>query len=397
MNVLEDLKAYVDGELSAERREAIDAAMERDERLRRELEEIRVLSRLIGDCVVEPEPIGMERTLARLERTSHRPSIFRLFADPLRFAWLYATVLLIVAASALPISRLVGAGPGGALALSQAGEESATATAAAPEQDKAAPSPAAAKSEVPAESSAGTIRLREQPRTTFGSSAGGGFSDAAAGKAAAPKPPARLEGPSAPDRSGASPTIARRAKLTLEVASVTTAQAQAAGAARDLGGYLEWARMPGPASAKLSIRVPQSRFDEGVRRIRALGKLRAVAQSAEDVAPQVKEAEGQLNAGVAARKGWVTPESNSTRYLSNGSIEDLDLGVEALKHKADALRGQAAYSTIDIDLEVAPPPEPATNAALEKARAAGLNLLILAPLGVPVVLLLWWFGRRRLR
>ena len=62
MNLMEDLKAYVDGELSPERQSEVESAMEQDERLRQELEEIRVLSRLIGDCVVEAEPAGLERT-----------------------------------------------------------------------------------------------------------------------------------------------------------------------------------------------------------------------------------------------------------------------------------------------------------------------------------------------
>src|SRR4051812_7382917 len=102
MNVMEDLKAYVDGELLPERRTEVDAAMEQDERLRQELEEIRILSRLIGDCVVQPDPVGLEQTLQLLEARKPKPLFIRLFAEPARFGWVWAMAAFILLAIFLP-------------------------------------------------------------------------------------------------------------------------------------------------------------------------------------------------------------------------------------------------------------------------------------------------------
>src|SRR5262249_39122793 len=96
------LKAYVDGELSPERHQEIEAAMEQDARLRQEMEEIRVLSRLIGECVVEIEPVGLEETLSALER--RRPFFafsmpkLGLCREPARYAWVWALGLFVLVA-----------------------------------------------------------------------------------------------------------------------------------------------------------------------------------------------------------------------------------------------------------------------------------------------------------
>lgn len=61
----DDLKAYVDGELSPEVAEKVRAALERDRDLAREAEQLRQ----IGACLrsmPEPEPVGQAATLAAL-------------------------------------------------------------------------------------------------------------------------------------------------------------------------------------------------------------------------------------------------------------------------------------------------------------------------------------------
>ncbi len=80
----EDLKAYIDGELPLERRRELEEALASDANLRAELAAIEAISDAIRSQVVQPIPVGLERTLKAVAKLNSRPS----FA--LRYAWVFA-------------------------------------------------------------------------------------------------------------------------------------------------------------------------------------------------------------------------------------------------------------------------------------------------------------------
>lgn len=63
MSLHEDLKAYLDGELSPQRADEVRAAIDADPNLRREAEQLQALSVEIRSLAGEPEVVGMERAL----------------------------------------------------------------------------------------------------------------------------------------------------------------------------------------------------------------------------------------------------------------------------------------------------------------------------------------------
>lgn len=67
MNMRDELKAFVDNELSEERRTEILRRLETDRELQAEVIELRQMSRTIREEAWQPEPVGLERTLAALE------------------------------------------------------------------------------------------------------------------------------------------------------------------------------------------------------------------------------------------------------------------------------------------------------------------------------------------
>ena len=82
MNLHEDLKAYLDGELDSIRTEEVRSALERDPALRRELAEIQSLQSDLKHHIAEIQPHGLEKTLAALDKAP-KPSLQWRY----RFAW----------------------------------------------------------------------------------------------------------------------------------------------------------------------------------------------------------------------------------------------------------------------------------------------------------------------
>lgn len=95
MNYQENLKAYLDGELSPADAAALEAALTSDLDLARELEELRSVTAMVR-TIPEPVPYGLEQALWRLEKLDAKP-----VAKPLWGRWLTAG---LVGAGAIVLS-----------------------------------------------------------------------------------------------------------------------------------------------------------------------------------------------------------------------------------------------------------------------------------------------------
>lgn len=472
MNVMEDLKAYVDGELSPERRTEIDAAMEQDERLRQELEEIRVLSRLIGDCVVEPEPVGLEQTLKLLESRRTRPFFVRLFKEPLRFGWVWAMTVFVLLAIFFPFA---GAGPRSFAKMAEHEDYAATADSTAPEasaKKMASPAAAAARPEelkggggesnlrslakAPSStgfapnSSAGVHARRigapDQTRGgangqvggTTGGTTGGSmdsyFEQSQRDRNGSPDMPAggstsnngrefkvNTQGTiSAPvAQPGQPPLLVRTGDLTVLVRSVTKAKADATNIAKTFVGYIEQSSASSDANdvptASLTLRIPEQKFELAMKGLRGLGKVLSESTTGQDVTAQVADTEARLKVMRAEEESYVGMLRTAKKVDEVLEIKDrlsnVRQEIESLDAQRKALRNQATYSTITLSLTESqvipkPPAQPgwfdtAWDGAKERASGlgrwfaeVGMNLLVLAPIWVPVVVGIWWLGQR---
>ncbi len=81
MSIRDDLKAYLDGELSEERAAEVRAALDSDPALRDEAKRLKAISDTLRTANVEYAPVGLERTLEALQtgrRSRPTSSIFKL-------------------------------------------------------------------------------------------------------------------------------------------------------------------------------------------------------------------------------------------------------------------------------------------------------------------------------
>jgi hypothetical protein len=95
MDFREDLKAYVDGELSPEQVIAIQSAADSDPKLAAEIDRLRAMSMAVSGVKREYEPTGLEATLSALRHAdleAQPPATFRWKAYALGFAAAAAVV-----------------------------------------------------------------------------------------------------------------------------------------------------------------------------------------------------------------------------------------------------------------------------------------------------------------
>lgn len=72
MNLRDDLKAYLDGELPAERMAEMREAIDRDPLLAQEVEELGRISQTLRVAAMQPSAVGLEETLRALEKSERR-------------------------------------------------------------------------------------------------------------------------------------------------------------------------------------------------------------------------------------------------------------------------------------------------------------------------------------
>lgn len=466
MNPMEDLKAYVDGELSPARRKEIEAAMDQDERLRRELEEIRVLSRLIGDCVVQPEPVGLDSVLLALE-SRRRPSFFAaLRKNPLQYGWAFALAGFVLLAIFFPSFKQQMEGADANVAMRDLAASS-TAESSAKSSAPAATAPAEKMKNGKAESqyaspSEDRTLYRDYERKATG---GAGFgvhvegrspermqngsglvksngvaiedSDAKAADGVAGELNQRFE---VPGRAGATlgyktqpqssrapgqAFLVKSGQFSLQVMDVRNARVQVEGIAKTLRGYVEDSYTAEPQAGQLQasygLRVPVNSFDNATTEVRKLGKVLSESTNTQNVTSQVVDADARLKAKKIEAQGYEKMMKGAKKVPDMLEIRDR-LGsvreeIESLEAERKTLANQATYSTLLLTLsqpeqakKVVPPPakpswyDTAWNSASARASGlgkwlaeVGMNLLVLAPVWVPVVAGLWWLGRRSRR
>ncbi|MBZ0214065.1 MAG: hypothetical protein K8H99_09720 [Nitrospirae bacterium] len=101
MNIREDLKAYLDGELSPQRMEEVRAALEADPALREELEFMRLMGFEIKRMAAEPHVAGVEGALGRLRGFRWPP-----FASDRRWQFVGGSMVVVVAL--IGVSNMIG-------------------------------------------------------------------------------------------------------------------------------------------------------------------------------------------------------------------------------------------------------------------------------------------------
>ncbi|MGV3616734.1 MAG: hypothetical protein ACO1SV_15510 [Fimbriimonas sp.] len=129
MSLHDDLKAYLDGELPAERMAEMREAIDRDPMLAQEAEALSGISGAIKMAAAQPSSVGLEETLKALSRRERRPW------------WPWLAPLVVGAAAlwfvVLPIRQTsrTGMAPGGTVAMQSKASSEGSVTSSSPRAD----------------------------------------------------------------------------------------------------------------------------------------------------------------------------------------------------------------------------------------------------------------------
>jgi hypothetical protein len=392
MNVRDDLKAYVDGELPQARAEQVRQALEADPDLRAEADFYRALGSSIRAHAAEVQVVGADRAM---ERATRPGLLSRLGRRGLVASGLTAVLALIALGVVLDPSRSHQEAVSMDRAMDKEAEQSAVASSPAPAYSEQAP---ASSERAPGRGGAGSM----QEERFRAKSLDAGARDE--------MEPSRLI---VPDDA----MIIRTAALRLEAPDVPAAHRRATQVASSVGGYVEASQIYQSARAEssLTLRVPVRKLEEALERLRELGRVSFETSDSEDVTGQHADIGARLKALRAEEQGYVEMLSSSRRVSDSLEIRsrlgNVRQTIESLESQQAALKDRAAMSKIELTLTTPPPAQPkpvsqawneeAWNSAVAGVSSAGRSIaralifvFVYLPIWAPVFVGFAWAWRR---
>lgn len=383
MNLRDDAKAFVDGELEASRLAEIQTAMESDADLRGDIEAMRALGFELRRTAVEHEVKGAEKALGRFGSSKKR----NFFLE----AFVCCVVLGVVGAITFPVFAQ--------------SKESAKKTQAMTEAN-----------------------MREsdsQMKAEGGESVADGL---ASGRSASPsRSESRLFSPGEPtyfdDTRGRpnvlAPDLIRTAVLNVLVKDAPTAMTEAMGIAKRMGGYHQNSRSTktqyATSISEVTLRVPVGRFDMSLDALRKLGEVTEDSSDSQDVTAEIADVGARLKVLRAEEESYVTMLRAGKKVGEILEIKDrlssVRQQIESLTAQQKALKDQSSYSTISCTFNERPkvaevkPSEGWTDDAWANAvnglKSVGrflgqavIFIFVYSPIWLPVLIVGWFISRR---
>lgn len=438
-DVREDLKAFVDGELTAERMAEVQAAVDADPELQKEVSFMKALGFEIRRLAQEPKVEGRAKALSAVRSRK----AFWLFTPggALKTAFGLGCAALIWLAFIPFLSRSgefsamdVGSSPsssaemaaenqfsrkewdgGGALSESDAEMERAKAST----DDFNARTPAAGES--PQNSAAGAGRGLYSPNLPNAPAAMPQAQGGAQTKEAKPEESAKRSDSTTQyrSRSEAARMVIQNADLRVKVESVETAMDDALKIALSVGGFVENSSSTNSAkdlTGLVIIRVPSGTFETVLKRLGELGeRIGPPNVNSVDVTKQYADFAGRLKVLHAEEDSYVTMLRGARKIGEILEIKDrlsqVRQEIQSLEEQRIALKDQSMLSTITAQFEqkkaVGEPAPPqdwaeetwagAVNGMKSAGRFLGQVLIVLfvyAPLWLPATAVAYWLVRK---
>ena len=403
MNPRDELKAYLDGELSPAQADAVRKALDQDPSLQLELDDMKRISASL-------------KAMARPVETADSaiPS-FSLPPSPRRRLVLHPVGWAAVAACAL---AALGALGGVILPQTPFGPASGT-MAMNPQAEMAMPGVAAGEFPVtssapPVESASPEVATRERMDASAVASDAPALPEPNAGKAmgrAVAPGGALADGRIVDQRQ-----IIKTGDMTVRVDDVDASAETVSLLATGLGGFVEQKNMmrSGSASASLILRIPAAQFDNARSQVASQGTVLSESQSGQDVTLEVAD----LGARMQTLKAELDAYNELLRQArTTGEIMTIQRQAsqvrqeyEGIKAQVAAMKNMSRMSTLAVTLvERASLDEPAPGDWFEEALRSAMNLaigfgklivvglvflVILSPFWAPLAIFAWWRARR---
>ncbi len=405
MSIREDLKAFVDGELTLARAEEVRLAVDADPALQQEVHYMKLLSENIREEATEPEVLGIDKALGAIESPKKklpfwlgRGTVSGSGSMPRK-----GRVAKWVAYPALGLGVLVLASlMSGALhshedALTASVASTADETIAAknrilppidqtvsnsasPSAPRQAPTLASPGSDSfgaagsQAKASAGRAFSEGMIPGGHGASDGGALKkmDSAGGERTnmnggfVPVVPKSQPLHASSSRDYVTPQsdrkIIQNGDVEVEVADVAGAQSQAARIAASFNGFTENSSLSyneeSTPTASITLRVPASMFGLALQQVEALGKVKSNNVTGQDVTAQTSDTDARLKELGAEEDDYVTMLRGARTIGQILEIKDrlsnVKQEIASLKEQLNDLKDQSAMSTLNVTFDQKP-------------------------------------------
>lgn len=179
--------------------------------------------------------------------------------------------------------------------------------------------------------------------------ASGGAASAGGGTVASVAPAPSVTGPRIV-KTGTVEVEVRKRQFGPSFARLTTI-------ATSLGGFVSSSKTfesTDVPNGTVTLRVPSDRFDELVRQVRALGKVRAVSSSGEDVTGQVTDLRARLKSLEAQRDQYLALLGKAGSINETLAVRDrlgqVQTEIEQLQGQLKLLDDQTAFGTLTVSV-----------------------------------------------
>lgn len=414
----DQLKAYLDNALSTDERTKVEAELNINPALQKELEVLTATSHYLEASAAPIEIQGLESTLAALTQKRAKLPWFRspyavLAASTIFVALVMPVVFPVFAQTKNPSSEFANAEVAASSPMAKSADSSTT--------DTVAPSSyvPALKSDPEAGGSAGAEldRQRSESESAPGNSVARDeqsyINESLEEKVQDPK---KSTTQSVPNNR----QIIKTADLAIRVKDIISTSSRAEVTAKQYGGYVETSSRYIQGNSKYAnyvLRVKSDQFDKALDAIRKLGEVTRESTSGEDVTGQIADTSARLKQK-RLEEAQYQEVLKSARRISDilevkQYISDIREEIEATEAQLKSLKNLASLSTISLNLEqreaIKPPPprDWLSNAWIKAVNrfsgigqylvGAAINILVLSPFWLPFAIGIWWWNRKRSR
>lgn len=419
-SIHEDLKAYVDGELSPSRAAEVESAMAAHPELQQEAEFMRILSLEIKKVAADPAVIGRAKAIESVQG-KRKP-----FGKKLVQTLVLCGLLAVISTIFFPIFAQSKGGARNTWLMSEGADAPAAAAGEKmPVDSPDMPSSAAvdkSKNEVGWEEYEGVVGGSTSSTTGGGGTTGGSTGGAGGGLSSsdgfAGKKMESKSKSSASDSSSTVPVkdanrmVIKNAELTVRVDNAEESASKVAQLAAAVSGFVTHSSASGTKAgereALVVIRIPSAHFESVRSKIRKLGEYVTGSMSGDDVTAQYADVSARAKVMKAEEDSLITM-MRATRKVSEmlelkERIMRLRAEIDSYESQAKALKDQSSFSTISttfvekpqltvIEEEKADPLHDtwinAVNGlkqGMQNLAMMAINLFVYAPFWIPVLI-----------
>jgi hypothetical protein len=419
MSIRDDLKAYIDGELPPERMEEIRTAAQNDPELQEEISFMVTLGEEIKSVSQEPEVVGLEATLARIQNPK------RTFWSPV-LAHPVVSLLVVIGCVGILTAILF---PTFATAKLSARTRNFFARAEVADESSKSQIQAPAASNAPMDGHSDVKSfMRNDVQSTPDAAKRETYGLGKERKENVTSASPQVQADNAPLASGVRPPpnrnrlVVSHADMGVQVENVQNAQAKTQSLAVSLGGYVENSNMTNlqgeTPQATVVIRVPIDTFDRALQKIRDMGVPLNESVQSSDVTLQYVSSTTQLKELRILEEQYLTMLRAARKMGEIMEIRDrlsqLRQQIASLDAQMKALKDQADLSTISVLFEqrvTVGKEAPATKNWAEDTWASAVNglssvgrflgrvvifLFVFSPLWI-AALIVFWFTKKKVK